>query len=58
MIFLHLLLYFVTNTTNSLNLPAGIQSGIWRGVLTTNGGELPFNFETSYLNGYLAVGFV
>lgn len=53
MIFLQLLLYFAYSTFISLNAPAGIQSGTWRGVLTTNGGELPFNFETSYQNGKL-----
>ncbi len=37
------------------SIPAGIQAGIWRGVLTTNGGDLPFNFETKYNNGNLVL---
>lgn len=37
----------------SIAAPAGIPTGIWRGVLTTQGGELPFNFESAYAGGKL-----
>jgi hypothetical protein len=44
MLFLQLLLS-VSSLFNFTIQPAGVRTGTWRGVLTTNGGELPFNFE-------------
>lgn len=55
MILLYLLLSSVSLFLTHDKLPAGIKSGIWRGILTTHGGELPFNFETRYESGKLLV---
>ncbi|MEO6167193.1 MAG: TlpA disulfide reductase family protein [Chitinophagales bacterium] len=55
MLFIHLLFSWYTFFNPLEVAPAGIQAGIWRGVLTTNGGELPFNFETKYVGGQLQI---
>ena len=41
------------NMFHPADSPAGVRTGMWRGVLTTNGGELPFNFETKMQDGHL-----
>ena len=41
------------NMLHPADSPAGVRIGTWRGVLTTNGGELPFNFETKMQDGHL-----
>ncbi|MBK9729942.1 MAG: TlpA family protein disulfide reductase [Chitinophagaceae bacterium] len=53
MLFLQLLFSVLSFFSIAEIKPAGIQTGIWRGILTTNGGELPFNFETKYIGGKL-----
>lgn len=53
MLLIHLLFSFYSFFITPGVAPAGIQAGMWRGVLTTNGGELPFNFETKYVGGKL-----
>jgi hypothetical protein len=53
--FLVLLISFFSLFPVVSKKPAGIRAGIWRGVLMTNGGELPFNFETKLEDGSLTV---
>ncbi|MBX7108154.1 MAG: TlpA family protein disulfide reductase [Chitinophagales bacterium] len=53
MVFIRILILFVAWLPAAETMPAGVQPGMWRGVLTTNGGELPFNFETKYRDGKL-----
>lgn len=55
MIFIQLFFSLISFINVTEVKPAGIQTGMWRGVLTINGGELPFNFEAKYAGSKLQI---